>query len=598
MNASKNVVASTLERWLKLLAVSSLLALASCTPIDAPQQVMAAEPTFAEFSHNFLEAYWQLEPEAALYNGRYEFADQMQIPDQAYRDQVTAFVDAQRDLLAQFDPATLSNSDAGDYAIIANQLDSMLWYQDTFKLHTWNPASYNIASVIGLILNTDYTDLEVRLLQIGKRLDRASAYYQAAEEAIDRPALPYTELAIQQTAGVIGFLKTELAEAIAESTLPDDGKQKLNASNLKAQQAAQGYLDFLNGLLPQLKAGDARDFRIGETLYEQKFQLDINAGYTAKQMYQLALEDKAQLHQKMAALADQLWAKYYPNQTPPADAMQKVRMVLDRIADSHADADAFVEEVREQIPQLTQFVVDHDLIDVDPEKPLVVREAPEYLRGFAVAFISAPGPYDTQANTYYSVNPPQYYPPEQQESYLREYNDYTLQIINIHEAVPGHYTQLVHSNKSPSLIKAIFGNGAMVEGWAVYTERMMLEEGYGNDSPELWLMYYKWNLRTVCNTILDYSTQVLGMDEEAALDLLINQAFQERTEALGKWRRATISQVQLTSYFTGYKAIYSFRDAQRAQQGEAFDLKQFHNRFLSYGSAPIPLIIAAMQATQ
>jgi len=208
--------------------------------------------------------------------------------------------------------------------------------------------------------------------------------------------------------------------------------------------------------------------------------------------------------------------------------------------------------------------------------------------------VNAPGPYDATANTYYNVSPLDGYTEEQAESYLREYNHWILQILNIHEAIPGHYTQLMHANKSPSKIKSIFSNGAMVEGWAVYSERMMLENGYGDNEPEMWLMYSKWNLRVVVNTILDYRVQVLGLERQAALDLLMNEAFQERTEAEGKWRRATISQVQLTSYFTGYSEIYAFREELKQRLGENFDLRTFHNKFLSYGSAPIPVIRNSM----
>ena len=163
-------------------------------------------------------------------------------------------------------------------------------------------------------------------------------------------------------------------------------------------------------------------------------------------------------------------------------------------------------------------------------------------------------------------------------------------MLNIHEAIPGHYTQLVYSNESPSMIKSLFGNGAMVEGWAVYTERMMLEEGYGDFEPELWLMYYKWNLRVIANTILDYGIQVQGMTEQEALNLMTQEAFQQTAEAEGKWRRATLSQVQLTSYYSGYREIYDFREELKMSQGEQFDLKGFHEQFLSYGSAPVKYI--------
>ena len=216
------------------------------------------------------------------------------------------------------------------------------------------------------------------------------------------------------------------------------------------------------------------------------------------------------------------------------------------------------------------------------------------MRGFAGASISAPGPYETKENTYYNVTPLDNMNAEQAESYLREYNHWILQILNIHEAIPGHYTQLVYSNESPSLIKNILGNGAMIEGWAVYSERMMLEEGYGDFEPEMWLMYYKWNLRVICNTILDYSIQVKGMTEQQGLDLLMNDAFQEHAEASGKWRRATLSQVQLTSYYTGYREIYDFRELQKQKLGKDFDLKTFHNEFLSYGSAPVKYIRVLM----
>ena len=165
-----------------------------------------------------------------------------------------------------------------------------------------------------------------------------------------------------------------------------------------------------------------------------------------------------------------------------------------------------------------------------------------------------------------------------------------LPVLNIHEAIPGHYAQLVYANRSPSLIKSIFGNGAMIEGWAVYAERLMLESGYGEHKAEAWLIYSKWNLRSVTNTILDYGVHVLGMSEAEAMDLLTRQAFQTQQEASEKWRRVTLTSVQLTSYFAGYSAIVELREQLKREQAGAFDLKRFHEQFLSYGSAPVRVI--------
>ncbi|MDB5148756.1 MAG: hypothetical protein JWQ57_2776, partial [Mucilaginibacter sp.] len=161
---------------------------------------------------------------------------------------------------------------------------------------------------------------------------------------------------------------------------------------------------------------------------------------------------------------------------------------------------------------------------------------------------------------------------------------------------PGHYVQGVYSNKAPSIIKAVFGNGAMAEGWAVYTEQMMLENGFGNNEPEMMLMWYKWNLRSVCNTILDYSVHSGSMTKDEAIKLLTREAFQQQAEADGKWKRVSVTSVQLTSYYTGYKEIIDLRDAYKLKMGDKYKLKEFNEKFLSYGSAPVKFIREAMLA--
>jgi uncharacterized protein (DUF885 family) len=324
-------------------------------------------------------------------------------------------------------------------------------------------------------------------------------------------------------------------------------------------------------------------------LYAKKFNFDIQSSYTADEIYKIAVDHKNDLHDKMFVIADKLWSKYKGNAPKPADKLDLIKQVIDKISLQHTTPEKFQSEIEKQIPELTAYVKAKDLLYIDPSKPLVVRKEPAYMAGVAGASISAPGPYDKNADTYYNVGSMSGWTAENAESYLREYNDYILQILNIHEAVPGHYTQLVYSNQSPSIIKSILGNGAMVEGWAVYAEKMMLESGYKN-SDEMWLMYYKWNLRTTCNTILDNSVHTKGMSKEDAMILLTREAFQQQAEAEGKWKRVTLSQVQLCSYFTGYTEIYNLREELKKKEGNKFNLKQFHEKFLSFGSAPVKYI--------
>ena len=272
-----------------------------------------------------------------------------------------------------------------------------------------------------------------------------------------------------------------------------------------------------------------------------------------------------------------------------------IRTLLDHLSLKHIRKEDWVTTVRAQIPELERFVREKDLLDQDPTRPLKVRETPLYQRGVgALASVDAPGPYDPTRDTFYNVTPLDDFTPGQAESFLREYNDWMLQILNIHEAIPGHYTQLMHANKSKSLVKSVFGDGAMIEGWAVYSERMMLDAGYGGGTDEMWLFWMKWNLRAVCNTILDYAIHTEGMTREQMMDLLLREAFQQEAEASQKWQRATQSSVQMTSYFAGYAAIWQLQQQERARLGDQFSIKAFNNEFLSFGSAPVPVIKALM----
>jgi uncharacterized protein (DUF885 family) len=311
------------------------------------------------------------------------------------------------------------------------------------------------------------------------------------------------------------------------------------------------------------------------------------SAYTPEEVFKKAVAHKQDLHNKMYEIASKLWPEQMGSEKMPEDTLKVIRMVIDKLSVRHVQPDSFQTAIEKQLKELADFVNKKNLIYMDPSKPLVVRREPDYMAGVAGASINAPGPYDKKGNTYYNVGSLSGWPKEKAESYLREYNHYILQILNIHEAIPGHYTQLIYSNQSPSIVKSILGNGAMVEGWAVYTERMMMEEGYGDNDPAMWLMYYKWNLRATCNFILDYSVHAGDMTKEQALDLLINQAFQQQTEAQNKWRRVSLTQVQLTSYYSGYSEIYEFREEMKKKLGDKFNLKEFHEKFLSFGSSPV-----------
>jgi Bacterial protein of unknown function (DUF885) len=560
-----------------ILAISILFLLISCSKKDDNKAI-------DKYKNTFTENLWKINPEWASSQGYHKYDSVLLVPDGKLRQSQLNFVKANLDSLKNYPIENLNDNNKTDFYMIKNQLESTEFYVNEFKSYQWNPSEYNVCGSFAEILNGNYEPLENRLRNFGLKMKNVSGFYRAAKANLKNPTFEHTKLACDQNLGGLSVFQTDLVAALSKSKLSETEKTTILADSKIAVQSITNFVEYLH----KIKTRKEGDFRIGKDLFAKKFNFDIQSSYTSDQMLEKAIAHKEDLHNKMFELSEKLWTKYLANAPKPADKLVQIKQVIDKISEQHTTPEKFQSEIDKQIPELTAFVKEKNLLFIDPSKPLVVRKEPDYMAGVAGASISSPGPYDKNANTYYNVGSLSGWDKTKSESYLREYNDYILQILNIHEAIPGHYTQLVYSNQSPSIIKSIFGNGAMIEGWAVYTEKMMLESGYKN-SDEMWLMYYKWNLRSTCNTILDISVHTKEMSKEKALDLLINQAFQQQAEADGKWNRVSVTQVQLCSYFTGYTEIYEFRETLK-KEDKNFDLKQFHEKFLSYGSAPVKYI--------
>lgn len=567
--------------------ISMLLILGSCrqgNKVEAP-----SPQDFESFSHRFVEALWQQFPDWASAVGYHATDHLLTIPDASNRAADIAFCNQYLDSLKHFEIPGMDVHSATDIKLIRNKLKAIIWETDTLREWEWNPSVYNPGSSFGYMLGGTYAPLDERLMAIYQKIIHLPAYYAAAIDNINNPVEEYTTMAIERTKGFAQTLSGKLSDSISISGLDEETKHNFTERISKAISAIEAFVSHLeNDILPGLN-DMGRDFRLGAELYKSKFNYNLQARYTPDEIYDIAIYERDETYTEMLVLTKRLWEKYF-GEKPSSINLQSVDLMIEKIAESHTHRDSFQYAIEAQLNELTTFIEANDLLTLDADKPLVVREMPAYSRGISAVNISAPGPYDANEATYYNVNKLDGFSTEEAESFLMEYNDYMLQILNIHEAIPGHYTQLVYSNKTPSLIKSIFHNGTMVEGWACFAERMMLEAGYGDHAPELWLMYYKWYLRIISNTLLDIGVHTKNMSREDAIDLLVNGAFQETAEAEGKWVRVTRSSVQLCSYFTGLTEILDLRAETKSRQGDAFSVKNFNETFLGYGSIPVKYI--------
>ena len=568
-----------------ILPILLLVFISSCNKNQKSVEARDDNKKFDQYKDRFITSMWGFFPDWAASQGYHKLDSVLVVPDSNSRKKILDFANANLDSLKNYSLENLSDNNKTDFHMVKNQVESLVYSINEMKSHEWNPAEYNVCGAFAEILNGNYDSIDNRLRNFGLKMKNMPAYYEAAKGNIKNPTLEHTQLAIEQNLGGLSVFETDLVAALSKSKLSETEKKSILDKSKLAVASIKDYADWLK----KLDNKTPRSFRLGAELYAKKFNFDIQSAYTSDEMFEKAVAHKKELHEEMFVLANKLWSKYMGSAPKPTDKLDLIKQVIDKVSLQHTTPEKFQSEIEKQIPELTAFVKAKDLLYIDPSKPLVVRKEPAYMAGVAGASISAPGPYDKNANTYYNVGSMQGWTAEKAESYLREYNDYILQILNIHEAVPGHYTQLVYSNQSPSIIKSVLGNGAMIEGWAVYAERMMLESGYKN-SDEMWLMYYKFHLRATCNTILDISVHTKNMSKEDAIELMTREGFQQQAEADGKWKRATLSQVQLCSYYTGFNEIYELREMIKKKEGAKFSLKAFHEKFLSYGSAPVKYI--------
>ena len=300
----------------------------------------------------------------------------------------------------------------------------------------------------------------------------------------------------------------------------------------KTTKAINEYVIALKAIVADKKY-EFRNFRIGKDLFTDKFKYDLTTDFTPEQVYEKATADKQMYHAKMNTIANSLWTKYYTTESKPADSLKLIQMVLDKIQLDHAQPSAFFDSLTNHVYRLKQFIIEKDLFAFDTASPPIrVRLMPEYARGFSVASAEFTPPYQKSGTTFYNIDDLTAYSPEKAESVLKEYNNYSSQLLSIHEAVPGHCLQGIYNNKKSSdVVRSVFQNGAMIVGWAVYTEGMMLEEGWGNNSPEMELVHDKLKLRELANVIIDYDLQVLNKSKEDLIHLMVDECFQTKAQA-------------------------------------------------------------------
>jgi uncharacterized protein (DUF885 family) len=481
----------------------------------------------------------------------------------------------------------LSRGKQIDYEIFEHHLKRTVWLMENFNPYENDPRVYNdyISDSIYLLLTQSSLEKRVNIRNAAERMAYIPKIVEAAKANLKNPPLVYVETAIRQNNGSISFYEGGIYEAAGEAAMSSE----LKAPAAKVVAALKDYQKFLEeDLKPRAKG----EWRIGKEKFAKKLELELDAGLTAEQVLKDAEGEFARVERDMYVIARQLWGRTHPGKALPPDdedgRRATIQMVLGVLNKEHGKPENLVADVKQTVAQIKTFIKDKDILRLpDPDRCAIV-EMPEFQRGNSTAYLNPAPPLDPKAASVYAVSPPpKEWDARKVESYLQEYNSNMVQILTIHEAYPGHYVQLEYSNRNPSMIRRVLYSGVFAEGWAVYTEQMMLDQGYGNGDPALRLNQLKWYLRSVANTILDYKMHCTEMTDDEALTFLTKRAFQSEGEALGKIVRSKQSSCQLSTYFVGRMAFYRLRQEVQREQGDKFELGRFHEAVLDHGTLPV-----------
>lgn len=596
------------RRTVHVLVFCSLLS--GLTRGASPTPDASAE--FAELSDQFMKESLALSPTNASAAGYHKHVDSKTgktIELDALLDDLSLdAITKQREFYAQWRErfrketplSGLNIEDAADWQLIDDQIGLGLLELDKIQNYRHNPTGVVelIGNALFLPLTQGYASKDVRIQHVLSRmkavptaLDQVKAYLSDSDPV-------WVKTAIEENNGNI-----DLVENTVKNEIPAGSELKAQYDQI-APATISALRDFSKWLQDDLgKRPSKLTWRLGKELYEQKFRLVMESDTTPEVLLGQAESEMSFVRRQMLAVAEPMHRQMYPSHgdhnelrgREPENAI--IGEVIAKISEDHPKRDQLQQAIEADLESIKQFIREKKIVSLSTRDNLKVIPTPPFMRGiYSVAgFHNAP-PLEPQAEAEYWVTPIDPKTPEDKaESKLREYNNYTLKWLTIHEALPGHYIQFEHLNsiepERRRLLRSLFANGAYVEGWAEYIAQTMMEQGFLNYDPHFRMIMWKIRLRVLANTILDIKMQTMGMTDEQAMDLMTKDAFQTQAEAEGKLLRAKLSSTQLPTYYLGIREWLKLREDYRGKVGNNnFDMLKFHDMALDEGPLPVPVV--------
>ena len=554
-----------------LSASALLLAQAPSNPASASDQA------FAKFVDDYFAARFADRPTEGTAAGLHEYDSKMPDLSRAAIDRRVATLKGELGGLGAIDRTKLSFDNQIDAAALDGEIRSELLDLETLKPWENNPMRY--AAVAGFAVNDllkrDFAPPAERLRSVTARLKAVPAICAAGKANVKNPPKEFTTLATRMAKGSTGFLDGAVADFAKKAAANDSALLKdFTDANAGAVAALKDYAAWLEKDLAPRSNGS---YSIGAANFSAKLRYDDMVETPLAEVLAIG---EADLEKNYAAFVETA-KKIDPSKTPAE--------VMKSLSNDHPTAADLIPSVQKSVEAARTFLVDKKIVTIPSDVRPVITETPPFARFGSFASMDTPGAYETKATeAFYYVTPVEKdWDAKHQEEHLRLFNPYVVDMINVHEVWPGHYLQFLYAKRFPTKTRKLIFCGTNAEGWAHYTEQMMVDEGFGGGDPKVRLAQLQEALLRDCRYVVGIKLHTQGWTVEQGAKLFVEKGFQEPANGFEEARRGAYNPTYL--YYTlGKLEILKLRGEYMKTKGG--NLEQFHDAFVSQGGLPIPLV--------
>jgi uncharacterized protein (DUF885 family) len=539
---------------------------------ESKNEMAAAD--YPKLVEEYLQDLHSRHPSLAAASGIHAWDGQLEdYNPQAISNEVTAIKRFQA-RLEKVPPLELSFSDVCDYQILVSNMKARLLELEEIKNHERNPQFYSDVISTGLlqIAIFPYSPADSRIRHVIAKEKFIPRLIESARENVRKAPGIFVKVGIESFKGTLSFIKTDLPRAFA-SVRDEKLQREFRKSTKLAADAVADYIKHLERIKPDPSVG----FAIGKQNYEAKLKYDEGIEIPLEALLKIANRELAKTQDEFRKTASRI------------DPARDPQAVWSSLQADHPRAGALVEEAQKQLSRLVRFIVEKGIVTLPEGEAPVVAPTPDFMR-WSTASMWAPGPYENRPvpARYLVTDVDPKWSDKQKEEYLSSFNYPQLWSTSIHEAYPGHFVQGVYLKQVASPVRKVWAlaPASFVEGWAHYTEQMMLDEGFGNGDPKMKLGQLADALLRLCRFVVGIRLHTEGMTVQQATRFFMDNGYMGETPARLEAERGTFDPTYLV-YSVGKLAILKLRDDYKRSRGAEFSLQEFHDRLLSNGNAPI-----------